>query len=67
MNPLEPRKNCIICLKEIYRTPTFRKLRLRRSAKSVTCSKRCSGIYSRVRNYVNVRCYRKLKKKFIIK
>ncbi len=55
------RENCIICEKEIFRADNGRMLKERRSKNSITCSKECSRIYIRVRQYINQLWRQKLK------
>ena len=40
----KPRKNCILCEKEINRHSNTKGFKLRRGNKNITCSKRCSRI-----------------------
>lgn len=44
-------KNCLICKKEINRSSNTNCSKLRRGKYAATCSKNCSKIYTRVRNY----------------
>ncbi len=48
----KPRKNCILCEKEINRHSNTKGFKLRRGNKTITCSKRCSRIYIRVSLYI---------------
>ena len=42
-------KNCIVCEKELVRTPS--KIKKVTGKHSVTCSRKCSQIYLRISNY----------------
>lgn len=59
---ITPRKNCIICLMEIHRSPNSSGLKQRRAENWLTCSKKCSKTYKRIQNYLRVRI-NKLNKK----
>ena len=61
----KPRKNCIICEREIFRGRNQNKEKRRDN--SATCSSKCSKTYLRVLNYVSTRIRRKLKEKYKIK
>jgi hypothetical protein len=61
----KPRKNCIICEREIFRGRNQNKEK--RGDNFATCSSRCSKTYMRVINYVSRRIRRKLKEKYKIK
>lgn len=50
-----PRKNCIVCEKEIFRCPNKHSKRQRRGNKDITCSHKCSVIYNRIASYVRLR------------
>lgn len=55
------RKNCIICEREINRKSGIRGHKERRSKQSLTCSRKCSKIYTRIQRYVHGRLMRKKK------
>lgn len=61
----EPRKFCIICLKEIYRSVNKRDWKMRRKITDITCSRQCSRVYTRVNTYITSRLqdYNKRKNK----
>ena len=58
---IKPRKNCIICEKEIYRSSVRGCKRTRRGEDNLTCSKECSKIYQRIYHHVRDIILRKLK------
>lgn len=49
---LKPRKNCIVCGEKIHRGSTKGTHQLRRGKQSITCSKPCSRIYTRISVYI---------------
>ena len=55
-------KNCLICGAEINRTSNTKSAKLRRGPLTVTCSRSCSKIYGRVKNYISCKKYREAKK-----
>ncbi len=58
----EPRKNCIICLKEIFRHRNKVSKRERRGRYSITCSRKCARIYGRIEGHVRNLFIKKYKK-----
>ena len=46
------RNNCIVCEDKIYRSRRSGQLKQRRSRFALTCSSKCSRIYTRVRKHV---------------
>lgn len=52
-------KKCIICREEIFRGGILTsKVKTKRQLHSVTCSRKCSVIYQRIRNYIKGKEYR---------
>jgi len=49
------RKKCIICEGEIYRGKIGVRKKTKRKTNSLTCSPKCSEIYSRILRYISTR------------
>lgn len=65
----KPRKNCIVCNKEIYRAGRFTKVKTKgkRAYWYITCSHECSVTYCRIRSYVDYQIrvgYRRLNEEY---
>lgn len=49
---MKPRKECIVCENKIYRSNRKGQLKERRQNFALTCSRKCSKIYTRVRCHI---------------
>lgn len=57
----QPRPNCIICEREIQRASRG-SIKTNRGNRAVTCSSKCSKIYTRVHTYIRHLIRAKIKK-----
>ena len=64
MKTIKPRENCIICGREIYRNGNFNSIKEIRGDYTLTCSKTCSRVYTRVKNYLYAKIKNRLRREF---